>query len=90
MAIAPHKSRSDVVSRLSKIEGHVNGIKKMVYDCRDCPEILIQIAAVKSALANVARIVLEDHMETCLLEALKSGKAERSIADLREAISKCL
>jgi DNA-binding FrmR family transcriptional regulator len=83
-----HRSRKDIADRLSKIEGHVHGIRKMVGEDRNCPDLLLQIAAVRSALEKVAKIILEDHMETCLLEAVKSGKAEKSIAELKEALSK--
>lgn len=85
-----HKSRKEVADRLSKIEGHVHGVRKMVDEDRDCSDLLIQIAAVRSALDKVAKIILEDHMETCLLEAVKSGKADESMAELKEAISKFL
>ena len=85
-----HKSRKDVAERLSKVEGHVHGIRKMVDEDRSCSDLLLQIAAVRSALDKVAKIILEDHMETCLLEAVKSGKADQSMAELREALSKFL
>jgi len=85
-----HKSRKEVEDRLSKIEGHVHGIRKMVDEDRGCPDLLLQIAAVRSALDKVAKIILEDHIETCLFEAVKSGKAEESMAELKEALSKLI
>jgi len=85
-----HKSRKEVADRLSKIEGHVHGIRKMVDEDRGCSDLLLQIAAVRSALDKVAKIILEDHMETCLLEAVKSGKADENIVELKEAFSKFL
>ena len=85
-----HKSRKEVADRLAKIEGHVHGIRKMVDENRDCSDLLLQIAAVRSALDKAAKIILEDHMETCLLEAVKSGKADESMAELKEALSKFL
>jgi len=62
----------------------------MVDEDRSCADLLLQIAAVRSALDKVAKIILEDHMETCLLEAVMSGKADQSMAELREALSKFL
>jgi len=85
-----HKSRKEVADRLAKIEGHVHGVRKMVDEGRSCADLLLQIAAVRSALDKVAKIVLEDHMETCLLDAVKSGKADESMAELKEALSKLL
>ncbi len=83
-----HKNRKTVEERLAKIEGHVHGIRKMVEEDRGCSELLIQIAAVRSALDKVARIILEDHIETCLVTAVESGKANEKLADLKEALSK--
>ena len=85
-----HRSRKEVADRLAKIEGHVHGIGKMVDEDRGCSDLLLQIAAVRSALDKAAKIILEDHMETCLLEAVKSGKADESLIDLKEALSKFL
>jgi DNA-binding FrmR family transcriptional regulator len=86
--VSVHKNRKAVDERLSKIEGHVHGIRKMVKEDRGCSELLIQIAAVRSALDKVARIILEDHIETCLVAAVESGKADEKLTDLKEAISK--
>ena len=83
-----HKNRKTVEERLAKIEGHVHGIRKMVEEDRGCSELLIQIAAVRSALDKVARIILEDHIATCLVTAVESGKANEKLADLKEALSK--
>jgi DNA-binding FrmR family transcriptional regulator len=83
-----HIHRKEVINRLARIEGHVRGIKKLVEEDRECPDILIQIAAVRAALNQAGRIVLEDHMETCVLEAAKEGKSEKAIAELKEALLK--
>jgi len=88
--VEKHKSRKEVADRLSKIEGHVHGIRKMVDEDRGCSDLLIQIAAVRSAMDKVAKIILEDHIETCVLDAMKSGKADESMAELKEALSKLL
>jgi DNA-binding FrmR family transcriptional regulator len=61
-----HRKTKAVSNRLSRIEGHVRSIKTMVEDQRDCTEILIQIAAVRSAINKVGKVVLEDHLESCL------------------------
>lgn len=61
-----HAQTKAVINRLSRIEGHIGSIKRMVEEGRDCSDVLIQIAAVRSALDKVARVVLEDHLESCL------------------------
>ena len=60
----------------------------MVEEDKDCPELLLQVAAVRAALNQVGRIMLEDHMETCVLEAAKEGKSEKAIAELKAALIK--
>ena len=90
MAHVQHKRRKEVSDRLSRIEGHVRGLKKMVEEDKPCPEILLQVVAVRAALDKVARIVLEDHVETCLKEAVTSGETERHLEELKEALSKLI
>ncbi len=85
-----HKKSEEIVTRLAKAEGHVRGIIKMVQEDRDCPAILLQIAAVKSALRKVSQIVLEDHIETCVTNAIKEGHGEGAIQELREAIARLI
>lgn len=83
-----HKRRKEVLNRLSRIEGHVRGLKKMVEEDKDCPELLIQVAAIRAALNQVGRILLEDHMETCVIEAAKEGTGDQSVESLKDALSK--
>ncbi|HYA77546.1 MAG TPA: metal-sensitive transcriptional regulator [Verrucomicrobiae bacterium] len=87
---AEHKRRKEVLDRLARIEGHVHGLKKMVNEDKTCPEILLQVAAIRAALNKVSRIVLEDHMETCMKEAVSSGDTEQHIEELKEALSKLI
>ena len=60
----------------------------MVEEDKDCPDILIQVAAVRAALNKVGVILLEDHMETCVLEAAKEGKGEKAVETLKAALAK--
>lgn len=85
-----HKRRKNVKNRLSRIEGHINGIQKMVDEDRECSEVLTQIAAVRAALNNVAKILLEDHLESCMVDAVKSGNYEEFLEDLKKALSRYL
>lgn len=85
-----HKKREDVIKRLARIEGHVRGVRRMVEEGRSCPEILLQLAAIRAALNKVGQIILEDHMETCILKAIKEGSGEDAIAELKEAIARFL
>ena len=88
--MASHRCRNEVLQRLARVEGHVRGIKKMVEEERECPDILLQIAAVRTSLDKVGKILLEDHIESCLSSAVRQGRVERYVTDLKEALSKFL
>ena len=83
-----HQHTRAVINRLSRIEGHVRAIKKMIEDERPCPEVLIQLAAVRSAVTKASRLVLEDHMESCLYKANKATAPEKEWESLKEALGK--
>ena len=92
--ITPHihdeESLKRIVNRLSRIEGHVRGIKTMVKENRPCPEVLNQIAAVKGAVSSLAKIILEEHLEECLTRAVDNGNLEAEIKELKNALNNFL
>jgi CsoR family transcriptional regulator, copper-sensing transcriptional repressor len=81
-----HKQRKNVINRLSRIEGHVRGVQQMAIDGRDCPDILLQIAAIRKALDNTAKIIFADHMENCLVHAVHQGNEEEVLEDIKKAL----
>ena len=85
-----HRKREDVVKRLARIEGHLRGVRRMVEEDKSCPEVLLQLAAVRAALDKVGRIVFEDHVETCVSKAIKEGAGESAVAELKEALARFL
>ena len=85
-----HPNKKKVVNRLARIEGHVHSIKKMVDEDRDCSEVLIQIAAVRKALDNTAKVILKDHLEHCILHAIEKGDGSKSLQDFEAAIDQYL
>jgi DNA-binding FrmR family transcriptional regulator len=62
----------------------------MVQENRDCPTILLQIAAVQSALGKITEIILEDHIETCVAKAIREGRGEKAVQELKEAVARLL
>jgi len=86
--MALHGRREDVTKRLARIEGHVRGIRRMVEEDEECPDILLQLAAVREAVKKVGRIVLEDHVEICIAQAVKEGKGDRAMLELKDALVK--
>lgn len=83
-----HKHRPAIVNRLARIEGHVRAIKEMAQQDRDCGDLLIQIAAVRKALDNAGKLILRDHIEGCVVEAVRSGDEEKVLEDLQDALNK--
>lgn len=81
-----HKQRKNVINRLSRIEGHVKGVKQMAIDGRDCPDILLQIAAIRKALENTAKLIFADHMENCLVNAVHQGNEQEVLDDIKKAL----
>jgi len=85
-----HTKREDVIKRLARIEGHLRGVRRMVEEDKSCPEILLQLVAVRAALDKVSRVVFEDHVETCVSKAIKEGAGESAVAELKEALARFL
>ena len=69
------------------VVNHLESVKHMVEDGRDCAEVLIQLAAVRSALNNTAKIILKDHIDHCLADAVETGD-QQAIDELNQAIEK--
>ena len=80
-----HTQTKAVLNRLSRAIGHLESVKKMVESGRDCSEVLIQLAAVRSALNNTAKVILKDHIEHCVADAVVHGDSE-SLEQLNRAI----
>lgn len=82
-----HENTKAVINRLSRAIGHLESVKKMVEDGRDCSEVLVQIAAVRSAINNVGKVILQDHIRHCIVDAVVEDD-EQAIDDLCQAIDK--
>ena len=82
-----HTQTKAVLNRLSRAIGHLNAVKRMVEQGRDCSDVLIQLSAVSSAINNVSKIILQDHIEHCLVDAVKENDVE-AIDKLKQAIDK--
>ena len=78
-----HTQTKAVINRLSRAIGHLESVKRMVEDGRDCTEVLVQLAAVRSALSSTAKVILKDHLEHCV-----SDTQDADLQALNEAIDK--
>ena len=68
-----HENQKAVLNRLSRAIGHLEKVKRMVEEGHDCSEVLIQLAAVRSALDNTGKVILKDHMRHCMVAAVAAG-----------------
>ena len=82
-----HENQKAVVNRLARAIGHLEKVKRMVEDGADCSEVLVQLAAVRSAIDNTGKVILQDHMRHCMVDAVAAGDQE-AIEDLCKAIDK--
>ena len=76
-----------MISRMARIEGHVHAVGEMLVEDRPCGEVLIQLAAIKSAINQVARLVFEDHLHACVRNAATSGDVDAELEGLKTALS---
>jgi DNA-binding FrmR family transcriptional regulator len=82
------KDKAKVAARLRRIEGQIRGIQRMVEEDRYCIDVLTQVNAVKAALESVAIVLLEDHMESCVTDAIRSGDGNKKIREVTSTIER--
>ena len=82
-----HENQKAVVNRLARAIGHLNKVKRMVEEGYDCTEVLVQLAAVRSAIDNTGKVILNDHIRHCMVDAVQRGD-ESAIDGLCEAVEK--
>ena len=82
------KDKPKVQARLRRIEGQVRGIQKMVDDDRYCIDVLTQVNATRAALESVALVLLADHTQHCVTEAIRSGGGSEKVRELNEAVGR--
>ena len=81
----PHTQTKAVLNRMSRLIGHLESTKKMIEDGRDCADVLIQLSAVNAAILGVGKVILKDHLEHCIVDAVEHGDQE-ALNKLNKAI----
>lgn len=76
-----------IINRLSRAIGHLESVKRMVEEGKDCSEVLIQLAAVKSAIINTGNLILKEHISHCIVDAVENND-KQAIDELNHAIDK--
>ena len=84
-----HEHTKAVLNRISRAAGHLNAVKKMIEDGRDCSDVLIQLSAVKAEIVNTSKIILKDHIDHCIADAVKNND-EETVELLKKAVDRIL
>ncbi len=85
------ETKAKALGRLRRIEGQVQGIQRMVEEDKYCVDILLQLAAVEGAVEQVQKLLLGQHIESCVTDAIRSGNArdrQRKVDELLEVFSR--
>ncbi len=77
----------ELQNRLSRVEGHVRGIKRMLAEHASCEDLLIQLSAVRAALNQATARLLENHIETCVADCVRAGEGEKALRQLKGALA---
>ena len=83
------KEYKDLMNRLKRIEGQVRGIQRMLEENAYCPEIMIQVSAVNNALNSFNKVLLTEHIKTCVVDDIKAGRDD-TIDELTETLKKVM
>jgi len=84
------KVEEDLQNRLSRIEGHVRGIKRMLAEHSSCEDLLIKLSAVRSALNQTTARLLENHMDTCVAGCVRAGRGEKALRQLKGSLTQVI
>ena len=83
----PHEQTKAVLNRISRAQGHLEAVRKMIERGEDCAQVLVQLSAVISALNSTGRVILKDHIAHCIVNAVESGDNE-AVDSLNQAIDR--
>ena len=78
--------KRSVLNRLKTVRGHLEAVLGMVEDERYCPEVMKQVSALQGSLERVNRVLLQNHLETCVPKAVAEGRAEQIVEELLESL----
>ncbi|WP_447968462.1 metal-sensitive transcriptional regulator [Nitrospira sp. M1] len=78
--------KKTAMNRLKTVRGHIDAVINMVEEERYCPEVMKQVSALQGSLEKVNRILLQNHIETCVMHAVKEGRSEEIVDELLETL----
>lgn len=80
------QARKSVLNRLKTARGHLDAVVRMVEEDTYCPEVMKQLSAVQGSLERASRLVLRNHLETCVVDAMRGGRTAEIVEELMEAL----
>ena len=83
----PHEQTKAVLNRISRAQGHLEAVRRMVERGEDCAQVLVHLSAVISALNSTGRVILKDHIAHCIVDAVEADDMEPIVA-LNQAIDR--
>ena len=90
MSLRDEPVGDDVAKRLARIAGHATSLKRLWDEGRECHEMLTQISAVRAALDQVGKTILEHHIEQSVAAAIERGSADEAVRDLTDALDRLI
>lgn len=84
-----HEQTKAVLNRMARSIGHMNAVKRMIEEGRDCSEILIQLSAIRAEITNTSKVILKDHLQHCIVDAIREND-ETALEDLMDAVDKII
>jgi DNA-binding FrmR family transcriptional regulator len=78
--------KTSALNRLKTVRGHLDAVIRMVDEEQYCPDVMKQVSALQGSLEGVNRILLQNHVETCVLEHIKEGRSEQVVDELLETL----
>ncbi len=78
--------KKTAMNRLKTVRGHIEAVMNMVEEERYCPEVMKQVSALQGSLEKVNRILLQNHIETCVMHAVEEGRSEEIVDELLETL----
>ena len=83
------KEYKELMNRLKRIEGQVKGVQRMLEENAYCPDIMVQVSAINNALNGFNKVLLSEHLKTCVVDDIKAGR-EDTIEELTETLKKVM
>ena len=83
------ETKQRALGRLRRVEGQIQGVRRMVEEGKYCVDIMLQISAIQGALEQVSKLLMAQHIETCVIDSVKAGSDRERTRKIAEVIEVC-